>query len=337
MSTSVMNALRFAEFGPPSLLRIAEVTIPEPGEGEALVHMIAAAINPSDIANVSGRFKNTTLPRIPGRDFAGVVVRGKQHEGEEVWGSSSNLGIAHDGSHAEYVVVPVGTLSLKPKSLSMAQAAAIGVPFVTAWASVVNAAQIQPRESILIVGAAGAVWQAATQIADWKRARVIGADTTSDPIPGTESVVNTKTEDLRERVLELTAGRGVDAVFDNVGGPMFEPALRSLRVGGRRVAISSKGGPRVAFNLIDFYHNFSRLLGVDSYGLTSQQVAEIENELRPGFETGVLRPPPIEIVPFEKAVDAYSRVAAGQAKAKQVLSFDWGHEQKGNSEYSKFY
>jgi NADPH:quinone reductase len=104
------------------------------------------------------------LPQIPGRDFARVVVRGKQHEGEEVWGSSPNLGIAHDGSHAEYVVVPVGTVSLKPKSLSMAQAAAIGVPFVTAWASVVNAAQIQPGESILIVGAAGAVGQAATQI-----------------------------------------------------------------------------------------------------------------------------------------------------------------------------
>ena len=91
---------------------------------------------------------------------------------------------------------------------------------------------------------------------------------TSDPIPGTESVVNTKTEDLRERVLELTAGRGVDAVFDTVGGPLFEPALRSLRFGGRQVAISSAGDPRVSFNLIDFYHNFSRLLGVDSYGLT---------------------------------------------------------------------
>jgi NADPH:quinone reductase len=153
--------------------------------------------------------------------------------------------------------------------------------------------------------------------------RVIGAATTSDPIPGTESVVNTKIEDLRERVLELTAGKGVDAVFDTVGGPMFEPALRSLRLGGRQVAISSRGEPRVSFNLIDFYHNFSRLLGVDSYGLTSQQVAEIEHEFGPGFETGVLKLPPIEIVPFEKAVDAYNQVAAGLAKAKQVISFEY--------------
>jgi NADPH:quinone reductase-like Zn-dependent oxidoreductase len=88
------------------------------------------------------------------------------------------------------------------------------------------------------------------------------------------------------------------------------------------VAIASARNPRVGFNVIDFYHNFSRLLGVDSYGLTTRQIAEITDELRPGFETGALKPPQIEMVPFEKAVDAYSRMAAGQVKAKQVLSFD---------------
>jgi hypothetical protein len=201
----------------------------------------------------------------------------------------------------------------------MAQAAMIGVPYITAWASVISAAQIQPGEIILIVGAAGAVGRAATQIANWRQARVIGADTSSDPIPGTEAVVNTKSEDLRERVLELTAGRGVDAVFDTVGGPMFEPALQPLRVGARHVVISGKGDPHVTFNLVDFYHNSSRLLGVDSYGLTSRQIAEIENELQPGFESRVLKPPPIEVLPFEKAVDACSRVAGGLAKANQAL------------------
>ena len=110
-------------------------------------------------------------------------------------------------------------------------------------------------------------------------------------------------------------------MFDTVGGPVFEAALRSLSYGGRQVAISSRE-PRVSFNLADFYHNNSRLLGVDSYGLTLRQIAEIENELFSGFEAGVLAPPPIEIVPFEKAVYAYNRVANGQAKAKQVLNFD---------------
>jgi len=322
MSANGMRALRFVEFGPPSVLRIQEIAIPEPGQGETLVRVKAAAINPSDIGNVAGRFKTTTLPRTPGRDFAGTVVAGDREKGDQVWGSSPALGIIRDGSHAEYVVVPTEMLSGRPHSLSMAQAATIGVPYITAWASVVSAAQIQPGETILIVGAAGAVGQAAIQIANWKQARVIGADTSSDPIPGTESVVNTKSEDLRARVLELTAGKGVDAVFDTVGGPMFEPALRTLGFGGRQVAISSKADPRVTFNLVDFYHNSSRLLGVDSYGLTSREIAEIESELQPGFESGVLRPPAIEIVPFEKAVDAYSRMASGHAKVKQVLSFD---------------
>ena len=321
MSRNVMKALRFHEFGPPSVLRIEEVPIPEPGQGEALVRVNAAAINPSDYMNVAGHFKNTTLPRTPGRDFAGVVVKGKPHEGEEVWGSTPKLGIVRDGSNAEYVVVPVETLSLKPKSLSMAQASAIGVPYITAWASVVNAVQIRAGETILIVGAAGAVGQAATQIANWKQARVIGADRSSNPIAGTEAVVNTQTEDLRQRVMELTAGKGVDAVLDAVGGPMFELALRSLAFGGRQVTITTTGDPRVSFNLVDFYHNFSRLLGVDSQGLTPQQVGEIADELGPGFETGALKPPQVEIVPFEKAVEVYTRLAAGQAKAKLVLSF----------------
>jgi NADPH2:quinone reductase len=327
MNTERMKALRFEAFGPPSVLRIEEVPIPEPEEDEVLVHVKAAAINPSDISNVAGRFKHTSLPRTPGRDFAGIVekgvVKGKDREGEEIWGSSSTLGIVRDGSHAEYVAVPAEAVSPKPKLLSMEQASTIGIPYITAWASVVSAAEIQAGERILILGAAGSVGQAATQIANWKRARVIAADLASDAIPGTEAVVNTKTEDLRERVMQLTAGKGVDVAFDTVGGPMFEPALRSLGFKGRHVAIASSGETRVSFNLVDFYHNFSRLFGVDSFGLTPREIAEIAAELNAGFEAGVLKPPAIEVIPFEKAAEAYSRVAAGHAKAKLVLGFDW--------------
>jgi NADPH:quinone reductase len=81
MNTRLMKSLRFAEFGPPSVLRIEEVPIPEPGAGEALVQVMAGAINPSDIGNVGGQFKNTTLPRTPGRDFAVIAVRGTPQEG----------------------------------------------------------------------------------------------------------------------------------------------------------------------------------------------------------------------------------------------------------------
>ncbi len=316
-----MRALRFSKFGPPSVLTIEEIPRPAPRAGEALVQVKAAAINPSDVATISGRFAGTILPRTPGRDFSGVVVAGKKYQGQEVWSSGPGLGITRDGAQAEYVTVPEEVLSLIPSTLSLEQAAAIGIPFMTAWVALVRAAGLRAGETILIIGAAGAVGQAATQIANWRKARVLAAARSSDPVPGAVAVINTTTDDLRERVFELTNDKGVDAILDTVGGAMFEPALRSLRIGGRQVAIASTGDRRVNFDLIDFYHNFSRLIGVDSMKFTPRDVAAIANELRPGFETNVLKAPPLQLVPFENAIEAYERIAGRQAGAKQVLTF----------------
>lgn len=316
-----MKALRFGKFGTPSVLAIEEVPRPEPRDGEALVQVKAAAINPSDVKNVSGQFQGTTLPRTPGRDFSGIVVAGKKYLGQEVWSSGPGFGSTRDGAHAEYVAIPEEALSLKPRTLNFEEAAAIGVPFVTAWSALVHAAQLQAGETILIIGATGAVGQAATQIANWRKARVLGAARSSHPIPGAAAAINTTTEDLRERVFELTNGKGADAVFDTVGGALFEPALRSLRLGGRQVAITSTGERRVCFDLIDFYHNLSQLIGVDTMKLTPRDVAEIAEELYPGFEAEILKPPPLQFVPFENAVEAYERIASGQAGAKHVLTF----------------
>lgn len=316
-----MKALRFSKFGPPSVLAIQEVPRPEPRAGEALVQVKAAAINPSDVKNVAGHFPATTLPRTPGRDFSGVVVAGTKYQGQEVWSSGPGLGMTHDGAQAEYVTVSEEALALKPHTLSFEQAAAIGVPFITAWVALVRAADLQARETILIIGAAGAVGQAATQIANWRKARVLGAARSSNPIPEAAAVINTTTEDLRDRVFELTNGKGVDAVLDTVGGAMFEPALRCLRIGGRQVAIASTGVSRVSFDLIDFYHNLSRLIGVDSMKFTPRDVAASADELRPGFEANVLKAPALQLVPFENASEAYERIASRQAKAKQVLTF----------------
>jgi NADPH:quinone reductase len=316
-----VKALRFSKFGPPSVLRIEEIPRPEPHDGEALIKVKAAAINPSDVKNVAGLFSGTTLPRTPGRDFSGVVVAGKKYEGEEVWSSGPGLGITRDGAQAEYVTIPEEALSLKPRTLSLEQAAAIGVPFITAWFALVRVAQLEPGETVLIVGVAGAVGQAAMQIANWRGSRVLGAARSSNPIPGTVAVINTSTDDLPKRVFELTDGKGVDAVLDAVGGPMFEPALRCLRIGGRQVAITSTGDKRVSFDLVDFYHNQSRLIGVDGMKLTPHDVSVIADELRQGFEANILKTSAIDAVPFENSVEAYERVASGTARAKQVLSF----------------
>lgn len=315
-----MKALRFHAFGPPTVLAIEEIARPEPGPGEALVQVNAAGINPSDVGNVMGRFHATTLPRVPGRDFAGVVVAGTRYTGQSVWGSVPGFGIARDGSHAEYAIVPEQALSLAPSNLAPEQAAAAGVPYTTAWGALVRSAGLVAGETVLIIGAAGAVGQAATQIANWKGARVIGATLGGAPAAGSSAIVDTK-GDLREQVFAQTEGKGADVVLDTVGGLLFEPALRCLARKGRQVAISSAGKPGVTFNLVDFYHNLSRLIGFDSYGFSLEDTAEILDELRAGFEAGMLTAPRVMAVPFNDAIQAYSDIAAGRADTKRLLVF----------------
>src|SRR5580658_4240035 len=107
-----MKALRFHSFGSPDVLKIEEIGKPVPAPGEVLIQVKAAGINPSDVSNVAGRFKATTLPRVPGRDFAGVVISTSRLAGRSVWGSVPGFGIKRDGSSAEYVVVPEEALSV---------------------------------------------------------------------------------------------------------------------------------------------------------------------------------------------------------------------------------
>jgi NADPH2:quinone reductase len=316
-----MKALRLAKFGPPSALAIEEVTRAEPRQGELLVEVKAAAVNPSDVKNVAGVFSQTTLPRTPGRDFSGVVVSHGEHEREEVWGTGPGLGMTRDGAHAEYIAVPPEFVARKPQRLSFEQAAALGVPYTTAWAAVIAAGHLKAGETILVIGAAGAVGSAAIQIANWKQARVLAADISSDPVAGAQATINTKTEDLPQRVRELTSGKGVDVVFDTVGGPVFEPALRSLAVEGRQVAISSTGGTRVSFDLVEFYHNRSHLIGVDSTKFESDELRTTMAELNRGFEAGALQPPKVESVPFERAIESYEKVASRAGTIKHILTF----------------
>src|ERR1035441_6634477 len=148
-----MLAARMIEFGKPEALRVVEIEDPRPTPDEVLIAVRAAGVNPSDIGNLAGRFSRTKLPRTPGRDYAGVVVEGPPELlGREVWGTGGELGFTRDGSHAQYVVVPGGAVREKPASLSFEQAAGIGVPFVTAWLAVVQAAQVTAGETFLVTG-----------------------------------------------------------------------------------------------------------------------------------------------------------------------------------------
>lgn len=311
-----MKALRFNQYGPPSVLTIEELPPPQPHAGLSLVRIDASAINPSDVKNVAGAFK-TPLPRTPGRDYAGTVIAG-DGKGREVWGSGPGFGVGRDGCHAEFVAMPSEWLADKPPHLSMEQAAAVGVPFIVAWNGLVQRAAVQPNETILVTGALGAVGRAVTQIAHWRGARVIGADVI-ERASECDTYINTKTQDLVSEVKSATNGKGVDLAYDTVGGSLFEQCLKSLRIGGRQVAIASAGERRVSFDLIDFYHNLSTLFGVDSLKLTGPDIVEIMDGLRQGFELGVITPYPLKTWPLNDAVAAYTAVSKGGAPDKQVL------------------
>ena len=323
-----MRALRFSRQGALDCLELVELPDPAPGPGEALVEVRAAGLNPSDPKNVLGKMAQTTLPRVPGRDFAGVVVAGSAAwRGAEVLGSGDGLGFTRDGSHAELLAVPEEALVRKPPALSFEQAAAIGVPFMTAWSALVIAAGVQRGDTALITGAAGTVGAAACQIAHWRGARVIGTLRGGrDPAPPPASVaaiadpwIDLEREDLVAAVHAATAGRGVDVILDVVGGPLFEPCLRCLAHGGRQVSIAASGDPRVSFNLADFYHREARLLGVDSLALGFAQSRAILAALLPGLLDGALTPPAIDPWPLAAGPAAYALVDGGRARAKVVL------------------
>jgi NADPH:quinone reductase-like Zn-dependent oxidoreductase len=315
-----MKALRFETYGPPSVLSLEDVPIPVPKVGEVLVEVHASAINPSDVKNVAGAFK-TELPRTPGRDYAGVVVSGDAWRGKAVWGSGAGSGTSRDGAHAQYLVIASDGLSEKPSHLSMAEAGAVGVPYITAWSALIRTGELRPGETVLITGASGAVGRAATQLAHWKGAKVIGVDIT-DKTSEADVFIDARDREhpaVNAQVKALTNGSGVDLVLDAVGGSIFDVGLKSLRRGGRQVAITSVGNRRVDFDLVDFYHNELRLVGVDTLSLTASEIAKTMSELRIGFETGHLRPPSVASWPLEQAALAYQAVANGESSAKQVL------------------
>jgi NADPH2:quinone reductase len=320
-----MRALKFYQTGSLDDLHVEEVTVPIPAAGEVLVEVKAAAINPSDVKNVQGKMHETTVPRIPGRDFAGMIVKGPDELlGRSVFGSGGNLGFGRDGSHAQYLTIPITAVLPLPSNLSFEQAAGIGVAYITAWGALVNAAQIQAGETALIIGTTGAVGSAAARIAHKAGARVIGTARKASDIPAANVVpvddwIDLEAVDLATGARALTNGRGADIVFDVVGGAMFEQCLAALAWRGRQVAISSSPEPRVSFNLVDFYHNESRLLGVDSLKLSFEETAEILRQLTPGIESGIFPPPRVETFPLEEGPGLYRDMAESKIKGKPIL------------------
>jgi NADPH2:quinone reductase len=326
-----MHAILIENFGEPSELRQTEVPRPEPEEGEILIEVHAAAVNRSDVLNVRGSFPFTTLPRIPGRDFAGVVVEGPQELlGKEVWGTGGGeLGFARDGTHARYLAVSRNAVAPKSDTLSLEEAGACGLAYATAGSAFIELGDISAGETLLVTGAAGGVGSAAAMIARWKGARVVGAiknqsERARAERAGVEVIIDTSRDQVKDSVLAATEGRGADLALDAVGGPLFEPVLNSLVEKGRMVTITTPPDEQhVSFNLFDFYRKGLRVSGLMTSFLDAEGSAAVLRELGSGFDEGALRAPAIaERYPLEQAGKAYARVGSGEVPGRVLLLMD---------------
>jgi NADPH:quinone reductase-like Zn-dependent oxidoreductase len=309
-----VRALHFKEFGDPSKLEWVERPDPVASSKEtAIVRVVAASVHPSDVKNVAHQMEGTTLPRIPGRDFSGVVEQGpSEWLGAEVWGTSGALGFSEDGSHAERVAFPVAGLVRKPRNLDHETTSAIGVNYLIAWLGLVSHAGARPGETVAVVGAGGGVGSAVVHIAKARGCRVIGVARERPPSPVADRLDEyvPSEGDFAAEIKRRTGG--ADVVFDTVGGVLFEASLRSLRRRGRLVVISATGKRRVEFDAIDFYHNEAQIMGVDTRALDAAASAAILSALVPGFEGEQYPPPTIgRTYSLSEGVVAYRAIAEG--------------------------
>ncbi len=321
-----MKAIYIEKHGAAGDLKISDVPAPVIKPEEVLVKVEASGINPSDVASVQGRFPDSLLPRVVGRDFAGKVVDGPSVVlGAEVWGTGGDLGISRNGTHAEYVAIPRQAVARRPKNLKAEEAAVVGVPFVTAYSALFRLGRLKEGECVIVSGAAGAVGQAAVQLAHAKGARIVAlvrsATESSVLKAGTvQAVAHSDQGDLDVVVREVTNGKGADLALNGVGGSIFGALVAVLAPDGRQVLYSTAGGRVFAVDLLSFYRRQLVLLGLNTQSLDVTKCSEVLNEIAPLFESGALQPPAVgERYQLSDAVHAYERVASGKG-GKVVLT-----------------
>lgn len=321
-----MKAVYIQQHGTIGDLKVSDIAAPLPNTGEVLVKVEAAGINPSDLVSARGGFPNAILPRIIGRDFAGTVAQGPPELiGGKVWGTGGDLGITRNGTHAEYLSLPRHAVARRPNNLSIEQAATVGVPFITAFSALVRLGRVQKGEWVIVSGAAGAVGQAASQLAHASGAHVIAlvrqaSDRQIPESAGVKVIAQSDQGNLEAVVREATGGKGADLALNGVGGSIFAPILASLTIGGRQVVYSTAGGKEFNLDIHAFYRGEFALFGLDTQKLDASQCAAILNELTPLFESGALKPSAIdERYPLAEAVQAYNRVAAGSGKVVLIM------------------
>ena len=242
-----MKAVLCEKLGDPSTLSIIDIPLRPPREGEVKITIKAAGINFPDILMVAGKYQHKPkLPFIPGFEVAGQIS--EMGSASEKFHCGDNV-MAHmrTGGYAEECVVPIGKIHALPKSFDFAQGAGFQVAYSTAYVSLVPRGNLVEGETLLVHGAAGGVGLAAVQLGKALGAKVIA--TVSSPKKvlaakknGADHVILLKNSGFREKVKEITSGKGADVIYDPVGGKIFDESLRCIAWGGRLLVVGFADG-----------------------------------------------------------------------------------------------
>jgi NADPH2:quinone reductase len=251
-----MRAVLCKAWGGPETLVVADVASPRAGAGEVVVVVKAAGVNFPDVLMIQGKYQiKPALPFTPGVELAGVVKETGSGVTHLKPGDAVVANVAF-GAFAEECVVPAARLVPLPRGVDFAAAAGFTVAYGTAWHALKDRGQLQAGETLLVLGAAGGVGLAAVELGAAMGARVIAAASSAEKLAvcrahGASETINYATEDLRERLKQCVGEKGVDVVYDPVGGALSELALRSVGWRGRYLVIGFAGGeiPRLPANV----------------------------------------------------------------------------------------
>ncbi len=252
-----MKAILCRRFGAPDELELADIAVPQAGPGEAVVRVKAAALNFFDTLIIAGKYQHRPpFPFSPAAEFSGVVetvgsgvtdiAAGDRVVGHMGWGAAR-----------EAVAIPARQLVKIPDALDFERAAGLTVIYGTALYALRERAELEPGESLAVLGASGGAGLAAIEIGKILGAHVIACASSDDKLDfarnhGADATVNYATADLRSALKKLGGEHGIDVIYDPVGGPYAEPAVRSLAWEGRYLVIGFAAGeiPKLPLNLV---------------------------------------------------------------------------------------
>ena len=322
-----MQAILVREFGGPEVLQLAEVPDPTPAAGQVLVRVHAVGVNPYDTYMRTGNYATKPpLPYIPGADGAGVIeavgpgVDGLS-VGARVFFGGTVTNKAY-GAYAQKVLCEPGQLHSLPESLSFAQGAGVGVPYVTAWRALNDRVGLKPGETLFIHGASGGVGLAATQIARAIGATVIGTASTAEGIElvrgqGAHHVLNHRDAGYIDTLKALTGGRGPDVILENLANVNLDDDLTALAFGGRIVIVGNRG--RIEIDPRKIMSKDAVVTGMALWNTTPADWARTYRALEAGLAAGFLAPVVATELPLAEAARAHELILSSGARGKIVL------------------